>query len=356
MQVGLVGFAGAGRSTLFTALSGLEPTPPSGNLLTHTSVGVVKVPDERLEWLRDLYSPKKYTPATVEFVDYAGIPRAAEKGKAELFAKIRECDALMLVVSAFDGAADEGEVGGTPAERLMALKEEFLFADLEIVERRIERIEENLKKGRTKTKERDLREIELMKRCREKLEAGASLEDAASNADDQELMSAYRFLRQKPLLGVLTAEEGKDLAALAAAANEGVDFPCFAVFGQVEAEIATMPEEDRAGFLEEYGLEEPAMRPLIRGAFAATNSMPFFTSGEDECRAWVISIGDTALTAAGKIHSDIERGFIRAEVTSFAELKEAGSEKEAKARNLMHLEGKEYVVQDGQIIHFRFSV
>lgn len=356
MQIGLVGFAGAGRSTLYTALSGLEPTPPHGNLLTHSSVAVVRVPDERLEWLRDLFQPKKYTPATVEFVDFAGIPRAAEKGKGELFAKVRECDALLGVVSEFDGAADEGEVGGSPGDRLRALQEEFLFADLEIVERRIERIEENLKKGKSKTRDRDERELELMKRCRDQLEEGGTLEGIAHNADEEALLTSYRFTQQKPLLGVVNVAEGRGLEEVRAAAAAVVDVPVFAVWGQVEAEIATMPEEERPAFLEEYGLAEPAVRPLIRGAFEATSSIPFFTVGEDEVRAWVIRRGESALIAAGKIHSDIARGFIRAEVTSFEDLKAAGSEKEAKAQNKMRLEGKEHVVEDGDIVHFRFSV
>lgn len=356
MQIGLVGFAGAGRSTLFTALSGLEPTPPSGNLLTHTSKGVVRVPDVRMEWLRGLFKPKKYTPATVEFVDFAGIPRTAEKGKAELFAKVRECDALIAVVSDFDGAADEGEVGGSPGERLKALQEEFLFADLEIVERRIEKIEENLKKGKTKTRERDERELDLMKRCRTLLEDGGALGTVAQNADEETLLTTYRFTQQKPLLGVLNAAEGNDLEAARAAAAAIVDVPVFAMWGQVEAEIATMPEEERGAFLEEYGLTEPAVQPVIRGAFEATKSIPFFTVGEDEVRAWVIRRGDSALVAAGKIHSDIARGFIRGEVTAYEDLKTAGSEREAKAQNKMRLEGKEYVVQDGDIVHFRFSV
>src|SRR5690606_12501653 len=248
MQIGLVGFAGAGRSTLFTALSGLQPTPPSGNPLTHTSTGVVKVPDARLEWLRGLFTPKKYTPATVEFVDFAGIPRTAEKGKAELFAKIRECDALIGVVSDFDGAADAEEVPGSPGARLKALQEEFLFADLEIVERRIERIEESLKKGKTKTRDRDERELELMKRCRARLEEGAGLEGVANNADEENLLTSYRFAQQKPLLGVVNAEEGRPLEEVRAAAAAGVDVPVFAVWGQVEAEIATMPEEERGAF------------------------------------------------------------------------------------------------------------
>ncbi len=356
MQIGLVGFAGAGRSTLFTALSGLQPTPPSGNPLTHTSTGVVKVPDVRLEWLRDLFQPKKYTPATVEFVDFAGIPRTAEKGKAELFAKIRECDALIGVVSAFDGAADEGDVGGSPGARLKGLQEEFLFADLEIVERRIERIEENLKKGKTKTKDRDERELDLMKRCRDRLEEGATLEGIAKSADEEALLTSYRFAQQKPLLGVVNVGEGTDLEEVRAAAAGEVRIPVFAIWGQVEAEIATMPEEERGAFLEEYGLTEPAVRAVIRGAFEATRSIPFFTVGEDEVRAWVIRRGESALIAAGKIHSDIARGFIRGEVTAFEDLKAAGSEREAKAQNKMRLEGKEYVVQDGDIVHFRFSV
>ena len=355
MQVGIIGFTGAGRSSLFTALSGLEPTAPSGAILSHRSVAMVQIPDERLVWLRELYKPKKYTPATVEFVDFAGIPRAAEKGKAELFGRIRDVDALLLVVSAFEGATDAIEVPGDPSVRAQALVDELLFADLEIVERRIERLQANLQKGVLKTRDRDQRELELMQRCQQVLEAGESLEGIARNRDDQELLATYCFLRQKPRIVVINAAEGQDLAALGQACA-GLDCPVHVLLGQVEAEIASMPAEDRAGFLSEYGLTQPARDAIIQAASRATRSIPFFTVGEDEVRAWLIKDGDSALDAAGKVHSDIARGFIRAEVNSFEELQDAGSLKEVKARNQMRLEGKEYRVKNGEIVHFRFSV
>jgi len=363
MQVGIIGFAGAGRSTIFTALSGLEPSP-GGAALSHRSVATVQIPDERLLWLKDLYRPKKYTPATMEFVDFAGIPRSAEKGKAELFGKIRDSEALLLVVSAFDGAADASELPGAPEVRIRALLDELLFADLEIVERRIERLAQNLQKGVLKTRDRDQRELELMQRCQQALEAGESLLDIARNKDDQELLQTYRFLQEKPRIAVINASEemgemgekgAKDLVALEECSKE-LGLPVHALLGQVEAEIAVMPEEERALFLAEYGLEQPARDAIIQAASQATRSIPFFTVGEDEVRAWLIQEGDTALDAAGKVHSDIARGFIRAEVNSFEELTQAGSMKEVKARNQMRLEGKDYRVKNGEIVHFRFSV
>ncbi len=356
MQIGLVGFAGGGRSTLFLAFSGQGASATTGAILAHSSTAVVRVPDARLEWLRDLYKPRKYTPAAVEFVDYAGIPRAAEKGKSELFARIRDCDALLAVVSSFDDAGDAVEVPGSPADRTNALKEEFVFADLEIVERRIEKIEANLQRGASKTKDRDEREIDLMRRCQTRLEAGASLDGVAANRDEETWLTTYRFLQQKPLIAVVNAAEGQDRAALGRSVTEAVGVEAFAVFGQVEAEIAGMDEADRATFLAEYGLERPAVDEVIAAAFRATRSIQFFTVGEDEVRAWMIRDGDTALVAAGRIHSDIARGFIRGEVTPFEDFRKAGSEREAKAQNLMRLEGKEYVVKDGDIVHFRFSV
>lgn len=356
MRIGICGFAGGGRSTLFTALTGATPAPPSGNPLVHRSVATVPVPDARLEWMRTLFSPKKYTPATVEFVDFAGIPRSAEKGKAELMAAMREMDALLMVVSGFSGAADALEVVGTPGERLRALDDEFLFADLEIVERRVEKLEANLKKGIVKTRDRDEREIELMRRCRTLLEAGESLEQVAKNKEDEEFLSTYRFLRQKPTIGVVTLDETQDSESIQREVSVTTARPLFAIRSVVEAEIATMPEEDRAAFREEYGLDQPARDAIIAAAFKATRSIPFFTVGEDECRAWVIREGDNALAAAGKIHSDIARGFIRAEVTPYEEIRRLGSMRAAKADNFQRLEGKEYVVQDGDIVHFRFSV
>lgn len=356
MQIGLFGFPGCGRSTVFTALSGLEPTVPSGNLLLHRSVAAVSVPDARLEWLREIHKPKKYTPASVELVDFAGIPRTAEKGKSELMALIRDMDALVLVGSAFNGAADALEVEGPPMARIDALVEELLFADLEIVERRVERIEANLKKGLMKTRERDQFEIEIMRRCRDLLEAGETLEGVAKNKEEVELLSSYRFLRQKPLIAVINASDSADVDALRTAAGERFPGPLVVIKAAVEAEIARMDPSERADFMTEYGLDHPAKDTLIAAAFKATNSIPFFTVGEDECRAWVIHEGDSALIAASRIHTDIARGFIRAEVTSYEDVVKHGSMKAAKAESCMRLEGKEYVVKDGEIVHFRFSV
>lgn len=356
MRVGLIGFSGGGRTTLFTALSGLEPPPPAGNPLQHRPIAAVAVPDERLEWLRDLHQPKKFTPATVEFVDFAGIPRGEEKGKAELMAAIRDVDALLLVASAFDGAADAIEVEGPPLQRIRAIEEELLFADLEVVERRIERIEANLAKGLVKTKERDEKEIVIMRRCRELLEAGETLEAAARNRDEEELLSSYRFLRQKPRIAVINAADDADVASIESELAAGFDGAGLVIRGRLEAEIAQMPEGDRAEFMAEYGLDAPARDTLIASAFRATKSIVFFTVGEDECRAWVIREGDTALVAASKVHTDIARGFIRAEVTPYEDVRRHGSMKAAKAENCMRLEGKEYVVKDGEIVHFRFSV
>ncbi len=361
MQIGLVGFPGGGRSTLFKALTGLEPTPPTGLLLQHKSIGMVRVPDARLDWCREAFQPKKFTPAQVEFVDFAGIPRTAEKGKAELFAQIRGMDALILVVSAFDGGADASEVPGTPAARVKALHEEFLFADLEIIERRVEKLTQSLEKSATKTKDRDERELALMKRCRDAIENGKSLETIAQNREDEEFLTTYRFLTAKSELVVATVAEGQDRAAIAAQLAEGIKgpgaaIPSFAVLGKVEAEIAGMDPAERGAFLAEYGLDRPVVDAVIRAAFEATRRISFFTVGEDEVRAWEIRQGDSALVAAGRIHSDIARGFIRGEVIAFEDLKAAGSMKQAKADNKLRLEGKEYTVKDGDIVHFRFSV
>ncbi|MBI4878498.1 MAG: redox-regulated ATPase YchF [Planctomycetes bacterium] len=356
MRIGLVGFPGAGRSTLFTAFSGIEPAPPSGNLLSQRSTAAVKVPDQRLEWLRELCQPRKYTPAIVEFVDFAGIPRAAERGKPELFAAMREADALVCVVSSFPGAGDAAQAPGTPLERRRSLEEEFLFADLEGCERRVERLRDNLAKGIKKTRDRDERELRLLERCRAALEAGQPLAGSEHAREEEELLAAQHFLGLKPRIVVVNAAEGQDLRALEAQAGEGASGPVFAIRGQVEAEIARMAPEERGSFLAEYGLERPASEAVIRAAFAATRSISFFTIGEDEVRAWVIQEGDTALVAAGKVHTDIARGFIRAEVVSFPDLQSAGSLKAAKARNTLRLEGKDYVVRDGETVHFRFSV
>lgn len=355
MKVGIVGFSGAGKSTLFRAVSGREPTPPAGNPLVHTDLAVVPVPDERLAWLREVYRPKKYTPATVEFVDFAGVPVREEKGRAELFAKMRETDALVAVASAFEGAQDAVEVPGDPVERLGRLAEEFLLADLEVVERRVERLQEALSKGKSRDRARDERELDLLVRCRERLEAGEDLLDVARGPDERRLLQTYRFLRRKAVVWVINAGEGADRASLeeSLARLKGVGL---VLSGEVEAEIAQMEPDERRVFLAEYGLEEPASVRLIRAAFEATDALSFFTVGSDEVKAWVVRRGDRALDAARCIHSDIARGFIRAEVTPFEDVRAAGSLEKAKAAGKMRLEGKDYEVRDGDVIHFRFAV
>ena len=353
MKVGLVGFAGSGKTTIFNALTGLTAEVGGYGAREKANVGVIKVPDHRVDRLAELYNPKKKTYAEISFVDVAG-PQAGADEHAQsgldpkLVQHMREADALVHVVRAFDHpmlleAPD-------PARDFRAFDDELILTDLLQIENRIARLK----------KEKDsAREADLMNRLKAELEAETLMRDVELAAEEIALIAGFRFLSLKPLLVLIN--QGEDAAGHEAAPEvlslaESKKLSLIAMSGKVESEIAELALEEQREFLKDLGIEEPARDRFIRAAYALLDLISFLTVGEDECRAWSIKRGTIAHRAAGAIHSDIERGFIRAEVTRFEDLIELGSEARCREHGKLKLEGKEYVVQDGDVVHFRFNV
>ncbi|HKB16257.1 MAG TPA: DUF933 domain-containing protein [Planctomycetota bacterium] len=353
MRVALIGRPGSGKTTLFNALGGTRAKTPHAPG-EEGAVVSVEIPDPRLEWLREIHSPRKYTPARIEFGDLPGLPRGEARGKAELLAEIRNADGLLLVVRAFRDPSypyEDPEPGALAEAR--AVREDLLFSDYAILHGRVERLEASLKKP-TKTKEQDEREIAFLRRLLHAVEEeGKDLREVPMSKEEALLVRSFAFASQKPVQVVVNAEEGRgpedpEVAALLAA------FPgALHLHALLEEEIARLPEADRAPFLRDFGIAEPARARLIRTVYSTVGLRSFFTTGEDEVRAWTIRAGESAVEAAGKIHTDLARSFIRAEVTAYDDLRAAGSWRDAKARGKLRLEGKEYVVLDGDIVHIR---
>lgn len=343
MKIGLVGYPGSGKSTVFGALTGQEVATGYGS--GKANLGVVKVPDHRVEALARMFEPKKTTYAEVTFSDLAG-GHGDSIDRAQLNA-MREVDALCQVVRAFPGAAGEPP---DPLGEIAGLEVETILADTELVERRIARLE----KDRS-----DLRELELQKRLLEHLEAERPLRSMELDEAERKALSGYRFLSQKPLLLVLnvpesSAAEPAPEEVAAAAAQRGLGL--IALSAQVEMEIAQMSPEDQGEFLESLGLAEPARTRFLQAAFELLELISMLTYGEDECRAWPIRRGTAAPRAAGKIHSDIERGFIRAEVVRWDDLIRLGGEAKCREAGVLRVEGKDYIIEDGDAVNFRFNV
>jgi GTP-binding protein YchF len=346
MKVGLTGFPGAGKTTVFTALTGLD-APPGGSA---PSLGVIKVPDQRVDALAQIWKPKKTTYAEITFVDFPPARSASERRTvldAAAVAQLRDADALVEVVRGFPDLAGAAP---TPVADLDAFAAELVLADLGVIEKRLERLRKE--KGHE-------REKALLERVVPALEAGKPLRMLGLAPEERTQLAGFAFLSLRPLLVVLNVAEAEAAAPLEAevaerARAEGAE--AIALSAGLEAEIARLDAGDRAAFLADLGLAESARARFIRASYALLDLVSFLTSGEDECRAWPIRRGTTALKAAGKIHSDIERGFIRAEVVAYDDFIRLGSEAKCREAGKLRLEGKEYVVQDGDIVHFRFAV
>ncbi|HTY17954.1 MAG TPA: DUF933 domain-containing protein [Myxococcota bacterium] len=347
MKIGLVGLPGAGKSTVFGALTGL-PVATGGGGADKARIGVVKVPDPRVDALAALFSPKKKTYAEVTFTDLGGGRGTGGVDRAALVA-MRPLDALCQVVRAFPGPAGEAP---QPLREIQDLAAETILADLEVVEQRLAR----LAKERTPGKER---EQPLLERLREALESERALRELDLSADERKAIAGYTFLTLKPLLLVLNVAEDEVAApapvAIESAAKER-GLGLVVLSAKVEMDIAQMEPAEQAEFLTSLGVEEPASHRFIRAAYQLLDLISMLTAGDDECRAWPIGRGTPAQRAAGKIHSDIERGFIRAEVVPWKDLVELGSEARCREAGRLRVEGKSYVVQDGDVVHFRFNV
>ncbi len=350
MRVGLVGLSGSGKTSLFGALGGKREKVPHAPGDERPLVSV-EVPDPRLEWLRDLYQPRKFTPARVEFQDLPGIPVQAVKGKPELMAAVRECDALALILRDF-GEDPYGAGPPSAARDLDTLRAEFLLADQAVVEGRIERLQAKLKRP-LKDKARDEKELALLRRMLPCLESMQGLQEFGMGREEARLVAGFAFLSGKPTLVVRNVGESDLRGEAPAPLGAGPELRLSAL---VEEEVGGLEPAERGEFLAAYGVEQPASEALVRAAYRACGVQSFFTAGEDEVRAWTIPQGADAVTAAGKIHSDLARGFIRADVTPWEKLHAAGDLRRFKAEGGGRLEGKDYVVQDGDILEIRFSV
>lgn len=346
MKVGLVGFAGSGKTTVFNTMTGLAvPTGYGGEL----RLGTVKVPDERIDALSRIFKPKKTTYAEIVFCDVPGEHGAERTGLSrKALQQIRDQDVVCLVLRAFANPALEGEPD--PGADLEAFHTECLLADLEIVERRLDRAKKD------KPDALELAAFELMKTTLEREHPLRALPAAALN---RSYLKGYGMLTDRPLLVVLNrteAEAAQPMPAALAARIAELKAGGLVLSASVEAEIAAMEPADRAAFLEDLGLEESALTRFIRTAYGLLDLVSFFTVGEDEVRAWPIRRGTTARQAAGSIHSDLERGFIRAEVIPYAVFIQYGSEHAVRDAGRQQVEGRDYVVADGDILHIRFNV
>ncbi|MFN8545618.1 MAG: DUF933 domain-containing protein [Candidatus Binatia bacterium] len=345
MKVGLTGFAAAGKTAVLSALTGIEPQIGD----RRPQIATIKVPDARVDRLAAIYAPKKVTYAEVTFIDFPPSHDQQKKGvlDADAVAALRDADALVQVVRAFPDLAG---AAAHPAADVEAFDTELALADLSQVEKRLERMRKE--KGHE-------REIALFERLSVQLEAGRPLRTLALSAEERAQLAGFAFLSQRPLLIVLNVAEeaaAKPAPADVAARAEAAGAQALVLSAKVEAELAQLEAADRAAFLADLGLEGSARDRFLRSSYALLDLIAFLTAGPDECRAWPIRRGTVARKAAGKVHSDIERGFIRAEVIGFEDFVELGSEAKCREAGKLRLEGKDYVVRDGDIVHFRFAV
>ena len=357
MEIAVTGLPGSGQSTVFAALAG-RALPLEGARRGEAPVAVVKVPDARVPALAELFNPRKVTPAEVRYVEAPGLTHAgrATEGWTALLTQLRQADAILLVVRAFDDPAYPHPAGSVdPARDLGEMQAELLLADMMAVEKRLERLERETKAG---AKPQQAQERELLMRCKVKLDAGEPLRELEWSAAERKLVSGFGFLTLKPLL--LLANSGAETPAeqlqplTAEAARLGAPF--LALDGKLEKELVELEPAEQAEMLAAFGLEEPALGRAIRASYAVLDLISFFTVGEDEVRAWTIKRGATAPEAAGAIHSDLQRGFIRAEVVTAPDLLRLRTLAEARRHGLLRSEGKSYVVQDGDVINVLFNV
>lgn len=344
-MIGIVGETQTGKSSLLSLFLAGD-TSRRGK---HDHEAIVSVPDPRLAWLAAKYQPKKVTPTTLEFSDFGADPRNTGADLAALLAlpDARNCEGLALVLDRFSGTGDDDEVASFELATAVA--------DLDLVERRLERLAADRKRGHKDAEP----EMKTMERLKAHLESEQPLRTLDLSADEMIKLRGYQFLSLKPVLVVANVEESRAGAAapdaLADACRRAGHELC-ALSAPIEAEIARLALQERAEFMAELGIETPALDRFLRSAYASLGLISFLTSGPDECRAWSVRRGATAPEAAGRIHSDLQRGFIRAEVVAFADLEKHGDEKAAKAAGVHRLEGKDYVVQDGDVMEIRFSV
>lgn len=366
MKVGIIGLPASGKTSVFNAITGSHAVTGSFGAGAEANIGVVAVPDARQDWLSALYKPKKTTYASVELVDVAGmVPGAAKKDgfSPQLIQNLRQVEALVHVVRAFTDPSVPHPDGSVDCLRDAELVElELILADLSVVEKRLEKLDQEIQRKKGPERSTAEQEKEILARFQQLLTKEQPLRQITLTEDETKVVRGYTFLSQKPLLLVANIDEGEIGKEQSATIEKLTPFakakgaPLLAVSAKTEMEIAQMEEAERGEFLQALGIEHTGREKLIKAAYALLDVIPFFTVGEDEVKAWTITAGTIAQEAARKIHSDIARGFIRAEVAGFDALKDCGSWNAAKDKGLVRLEGKEYVVANGDCINFRFAV
>lgn len=359
LRAGLIGFPATGKTTLFQLMTGVHDASRAAHGMADAHVGVSRVPDERLDRLTAIFNPRKRVPATVEFADLAGPGKSDAKALLDV-APFRNADALLHVVRAFHDESVPHPAGSVdPVRDARAMEEELILADLGVVERRLERLERDLKKAPSPEFRR---ERDVLVSCRAALEEGRPLRTLGLTGEDARRLRGFQFLSAKPLLLVVNLDES-DVARTARATEvthlgaflETAKAGAVAVCGKIELEIAQLEPADAAAFLADSGLCESGLNRVIRASYELLGFISFFTVGEEACRAWSIPRGTPAQTAAGEVHTDMARGFIRAEVVPYDALVARGSLAGCRDRGELRLEGKDYIVLDGDVINFRFA-
>lgn len=361
MQIGIVGLPFSGKTTLFDTLMAHKSIDETKKFKSETERGIVKVPDERLDRLTKIFNPKKQVNATIEYLKVPGLDKEGHKGgglPAQFLTNVKTVDTILLMVRNF-----ENEMYPHPMESIDPLRDfrfinsEFLLSDLAIIENRVEKLEKLVMKTQ---QDRDKRELAVLQKCREILEQEMPLRELELDASEEMLIRGFQFLSSKPILYVININESDISNARniidSLQPHLGKNAEITALSAEIEKEISQLEDEDAATFLEDLGISEPATEKLIRVSYQLMGLQSFFTVGDDECRSWTIRAGTKAQKAAGEIHSDLEKGFIRAEVVHYNDLVAAGSWNACKEKGILRLEGKEYIVKDGDIISVRFNI